>query len=78
MVLGSTRLKRKNIYKYTWQSPDGETRNQIDHTLLDARHINNLLDIRIYRGANTDSDHYLLGSKIRIRISNVKKIKGIQ
>jgi hypothetical protein len=78
MVLGSTRLERKNIYKYTWQSPDEETRNQIDHMLLDARHINNLLDIRTYRGANIDSDHYLLGSKIRVRISNVKKIKGVR
>jgi hypothetical protein len=35
-VLGSTRLEQKNIYKYTWQLLDGETRNKINHMLLDA------------------------------------------
>jgi hypothetical protein len=38
MVLGSTRFERKNIYKYTWESPDREAQNQIDHILLDAKH----------------------------------------
>lgn len=34
----------------------------------------NLLDVRSYRGANIDSDHYLLGAKFRARISNIKKL----
>jgi hypothetical protein len=76
MVLGSTRFERKNIYKYTWESPDWETQNQIDHILLDSKHINNLVDVRTYRGVNIDSDHYLLGSKVRVRISNIRKSKG--
>jgi exonuclease III len=49
MILGSTRLERKNIYKYTWQSANRETQNQIEHMLSDPRHINNLLDIRTYK-----------------------------
>ena len=32
------------------------------------------MDIRTFRGANIDSDHYLLISKIRSRISNARKI----
>lgn len=32
--------------------------------------------MRSYRGANIDSDHYLLGAKVRARISNIKKITG--
>jgi hypothetical protein len=36
---------------------------------------NNLVDVRTYR-ANIDSDHYLLGCKIRVRISNIRKSKG--
>jgi hypothetical protein len=76
MVLGSTRFERKNMYKYTWESHDWEAQNQIDHILLDAKHINNLVDVRTYRGANIDTDHYLLGSKITVGISNIRKSKG--
>jgi hypothetical protein len=50
--------------------------NQIDHLLIDARHVSNLMDIRTYSGVNTDSDHYLIVSKIRGRMSNSRKLHG--
>jgi hypothetical protein len=34
------------------------------------------MDVRTFRGANIDSDHYLIISKIRSRISNAKKMYG--
>jgi hypothetical protein len=60
----------------TWRFPDGQTLIQIDHLLIDARHVSNVMDVRTFRGANTDSDHYLLISKIRSRISNARKMYG--
>jgi hypothetical protein len=60
----------------TWRSPDGQTFNQIDHLLIDARHVSNVMDVRTFRGANTDSDYYLLISKIRSQISNARKTDG--
>ena len=60
----------------TWRSPDGQTFNQIDHLLIVARHVSNVMDVRTFRGANIDSDHYLLISKIRSRISNARKTYG--
>jgi hypothetical protein len=62
----------------TWKSPDASTINQIDHLIIDVRHVSNLLDVRNFRGANTDSDHYLVISKIRGRICNLRKTSGYQ
>jgi hypothetical protein len=73
MQTASTKFEHKDIYKVTWISPDGCTLNQIDHFVIDTRHISNVMDIRTYRGANIDSDHYLVGAKMRARISNAKK-----
>jgi hypothetical protein len=60
----------------TWRSPDGQTFNQIDHLLIDTRHVSNVMDVRTFTGANIDSDHYLLISKIRSWISNARKTYG--
>ena len=76
LAIGSTCFKHKNIHKATWKSPDGQTFNQIDHVMIDGRHISNLLDVRTYRGANIDSDHYMVACKIRARISTVKQHKS--
>ena len=78
MVVARTLLSHKDIqvHKVTWRSPDGQTHNQIDHLLIDSRHVSNMMDVRAFRGANIDSDLYLLISKIRSRISSARKIYG--
>jgi hypothetical protein len=78
MAVGSTMFEHKDINKRTWKSSDGNVFNQIDHILIDVRHSSVLRDIRSYRGANIDSDHYLIISKIRSRISNARKMHGFQ
>jgi hypothetical protein len=60
------------------KSPDGNVFNQIDHILIDVRHCSDLREVRSYKAANTDSDHYLIISKIRSRISNARKMHGFQ
>jgi hypothetical protein len=62
----------RNIHKYNWTSPDGKTHNQIDHILVDRRRHSNVLDVRSFRAADCDSDHYLLVAKFRERLA-VKK-----
>jgi hypothetical protein len=76
MVVASTLFNHKYISKITWISPDGQTFNQIDHLLINARHVSNVMDVRTFRGANTDSYQHLLVSKIRSRISNAWKMYG--
>jgi hypothetical protein len=59
----------RNIHKYTWTSPDGKTHNQIDHILVDRQRHSNALDVRSFRAADCDSDHYLVVAKIRERLA---------
>jgi len=76
MVIGSTMFPHKNIHKSTWKAPDRLFQSQIDHMVIDARHMSDLLDIRSYRGGNVDSDDYLVIARITARISNIKKLRG--
>ena len=84
MVISSTFFRHKDIHKATWCSPGrGHSKTQIDHVLIDRRHASNVLDVRSYRCLESDiehhdSDHLLLGAKIRARISNINKERGIK
>jgi len=73
LVVKSTMFPRRNIHKYTWTSPDGNTHNQIDHILIDRRRQSSILDLRSFRGADCDSDHYLVVAKLRERLAVTKK-----
>jgi hypothetical protein len=46
-----------------------KTHNQIDHILVDRRRHSNVLDVRSFRAADCDSDHYLVVAKVMERLS---------
>jgi hypothetical protein len=50
-------------------SPDGNTHNQIDHTLVDRRRHLNVLHVQSFRAADCDGDHYLVVAKVRERLA---------
>lgn len=77
MVIRSTWHQRKNVRKATWRSPDGKTENQIDHVLIDRRHASDILQVDSCRGADCNSDHYLVRIKCRQRIATyrVKRVE---
>jgi endonuclease/exonuclease/phosphatase family metal-dependent hydrolase len=65
LVVRSTMFPHQNIHKYTWTSPDWKTHIQIDHILIDRRWHSRILDVRSFRGADCDTDHYLVVAKVR-------------
>lgn len=72
MVVNSTRSPRKDIHKRTWTSSDGKYYNQIDHVLIGKRNASSITSVRTFRGANHDTDHYLVSASYRCRISRRK------
>jgi hypothetical protein len=75
LVVKSTMFPHRNIHKYsyTWTSPDGKTHNQIDNVLIDRRWHSSILDVRSFRGADCDTDHYLVVAKVRERLAVTKQ-----
>ena len=63
LVLKSTMFPHRDIHKYSWTSPDEKTHNQIDHILIDRRQHSSIRDVRSFRGADCDTDRYLVVAK---------------
>lgn len=75
MVVRSTFFPRKDIHKATWRSPDQRTANQIDHVLIDGRFFSDITNVRSYRRANIDSDHYLVAVCMRSKLSRLYNLR---
>jgi hypothetical protein len=65
LVISSMMFPHKSVHKETWISPDGRTRNQIDHVMINARHARNVIDVQSYRGADCNSDNFMVKVKIQ-------------
>jgi hypothetical protein len=75
LIFKSPTFPHLEIHKHTWTSPNSVTHNQIDHVLIDKRRHSNILDVRSFRGADCDTDHYLVVATLRKRISVSKRAR---
>jgi endonuclease/exonuclease/phosphatase family metal-dependent hydrolase len=72
VCISSTYFPHKNIHKETWISPDDGTRNKIDHVIIDTRHEKDIIDVKTCRGADCDSDHFLVRARLRQTLTSKK------
>ena len=75
LVIGGTVFQHKNIHKLTWNSPDGRTRNQIDHICINQKWRGSMRDVKAIRGADVGSDHHLMLCKLKLKLKKATKEK---
>jgi endonuclease/exonuclease/phosphatase family metal-dependent hydrolase len=68
-------VSTQGLHTLTWQSPDNIIGNQIDHILVDRRHYTNICDVRSMRGAEIESGHFLVRTKMIWKIKRREKTK---
>jgi hypothetical protein len=72
LTVKSTTFPHHNIHKFISTSTDGKTHNQSGHISIGRRGHSSVIDVRSFRGADSDNDHYLVVAKFRksLEVSN--------
>ena len=73
LITANTLLKHHKRRLYTWTSPDGQHRNQIDFILCSRRWRSSIQSAKIRPGADHGSDHQLLMATFRLKLKKVGK-----
>ena len=66
LVIANTLFQQHKKRFYTWTSPDGQHRNQIDYILCSQRWRSSMQSAKTRPGADCGSDHELLIAKFRV------------
>ena len=72
-VIANTLLQQHKRRLYTWTSPDGQHRNQIDYILCSQRCKGSIQSAKTRLGADYGSDHELLIAKFRLKLKKQGK-----
>ena len=69
LTIVSTTFPHKDIHRYTWTSPNGQYRNQIDRLIVAIRSNfkRSVQDVRAYRGADVVSHYNLVIAKTLLK-----------
>ena len=73
LVIANSLFQQHNRRFYTWTSPDGQHRNQIDYILCSRRWRSSIQSTKTRLGADCGSDHELLITKFRLKLKKIGK-----
>lgn len=73
LVISNTFFQNHPRRLYTWISPDGRYRNQIDYIMISSRWKSSIRNIHTLPGADCGSDHQLLVAKILLKLRVARK-----
>ena len=73
LVIANTLFQQHKRRLYTWTSPDGKQRNQIDYILCSQRWRSSIQSAKTRLRADCGSDHELLIAKFRLKLKKVGK-----
>ena len=74
LVIANTLFQQHKRRLYTWTSPDGQHRHQIDSSLCNQRWRSSIQSAKTRPGADCGSDHELLIAKFRLKLKKIGKI----
>ena len=73
LVIANTLFQQHKRRLYTWTSPDGQHRNQIDYILCSQTWGSSIQSAKTRPGADCGSDHELLIARFRLKLKKVGK-----
>ena len=73
LVIANTFFQQHNGRLYTWTSPDGQYRNQIDYILCSQRWRQSIQSAKARPEADCGSDHEILIARFRLKLKKVGK-----
>ena len=66
LVITNSVFKHKDIHKYTWEEPARKRKSIIDYILVSKDLRRYVMNTRVFRGFEIESDHYMVGCTLRI------------
>ena len=73
LVIANILFQQHKRRLYTWISPDGQCRNQIDYIVCNRRWKNSIQSAKTRLGADCSLDHEILIAKFRLKLKKVGK-----
>jgi len=78
MIIKSTCFSHKNIHKRTWKRHGSKVVNQNNYIIVSSSYASAIIDVRMMRSHNCDTDHHLVLSKNRQQLDNIQKEKSVE
>ena len=72
LIVTNTFFQHREIHKYTREVKSRGEKSIIDYVLINRSNRKEVIDVRVRRGAEIYSDHYLLKAEIRMKVQEEK------